>query len=637
MSFRFFLMFLLLLPMACTENIQDGKEGTHGWNDIRELNILLKERKEQEAIGIVLQKIYDLRKDTVQTVTDNTQIEYARLLFGLLVDAYLNSRQFTAGIVCLDSLEKISFWKENYRYDFPVAKARLYQEMGNNRQAIQWAATYLDLPECTDVGRLISYSEIISEIYIYCNNDLAKAVRILEKAVEAYRGGSMHSNIVPAISRLSIYYRMMGEYGKAVTFGQEAVENCNDSIPPQDVVIAYGAQANLYKELGLYQQALQQNATALHYSLASDSFGLGDLYRYRAEIFSLTGNQDSVFHYLHLDEQVSMCLQNIKGIFLNRLAIMKACLENPDSLQRALNLGLSICSDTANIPKWAQYQLDFYLGQLMQKVGDTQHAIPLIERASAGFASIHKVEMEEKANRMLMDYYRQMKMDDTFMHYYNRNLLFADSLRADEKLRAVAAANIRFGAEREKENNVFLSAWMSIQRYQPYQNICIFLGLLMLIGGSAGYLIYKKKAVHSLMERGEKEIRRLMTSRQELDRRNAQLAEQMEQMKIDHNLTAVRQLSGQRLLNKEDENMFRKSFAVVHPSYLPNLREYYPQLTRNEELLAMLICMNQSTDEIALIMSINRSSVNMIRSRMRKKMGLLKEDSLDEILKGYLS
>lgn len=128
-----------------------------------------------------------------------------------------------------------------------------------------------------------------------------------------------------------------------------------------------------------------------------------------------------------------------------------------------------------------------------------------------------------------------------------------------------------------------------------------------------------------------------MTSRQELDRRNAQLAEQMEQMKIDHNLTAVRQLSGQRLLNKEDENMFRKSFAVVHPSYLPNLREYYPQLTRNEELLAMLICMNQSTDEIALIMSINRSSVNMIRSRMRKKMGLLKEDSLDEILKGYLS
>jgi DNA-binding CsgD family transcriptional regulator len=70
---------------------------------------------------------------------------------------------------------------------------------------------------------------------------------------------------------------------------------------------------------------------------------------------------------------------------------------------------------------------------------------------------------------------------------------------------------------------------------------------------------------------------------------------------------------------------------------LPKLREKYPQLTRNEELLAMLICMNQSTDEIALIMGINRSSVNMIRSRMRKKIKLTKEESLDEVIKQYLS
>ncbi|MFR1325868.1 MAG: hypothetical protein ACLSCE_06335 [Bacteroides cellulosilyticus] len=51
----------------------------------------------------------------------------------------------------------------------------------------------------------------------------------------------------------------------------------------------------------------------------------------------------------------------------------------------------------------------------------------------------------------------------------------------------------------------------------------------------------------------------------------------------------------------------------------------------------MLICMNQSTDEIALIMGINRSSVNMIRSRMRKNIGLTKEESLDEVVKQFLS
>ena len=104
-----------------------------------------------------------------------------------------------------------------------------------------------------------------------------------------------------------------------------------------------------------------------------------------------------------------------------------------------------------------------------------------------------------------------------------------------------------------------------------------------------------------------------------------------------NNLTSIRQLTGQSLLSKEDENDFRQSFAVIYPFYLPKLREYYPQLTRNEELLAMLICMNQSTDEIALIMGINRNSVNMIRSRMRKNIGLTKEESLDEVVKQFLS
>ena len=133
-----------------------------------------------------------------------------------------------------------------------------------------------------------------------------------------------------------------------------------------------------------------------------------------------------------------------------------------------------------------------------------------------------------------------------------------------------------------------------------------------------------------LLGKHKQEIKKLITRQQELNRRNEQLTEQIEQAMANNNLTSIRQLNGQNLLS-------RQSFAVIHPLYLPRLREYYPQLTRNEELLAMLICMNQSTDEIALIMGINRNSVNMIRSRMRKNIGLAKEESLDEVVKQFLS
>ena len=46
----------------------------------------------------------------------------------------------------------------------------------------------------------------------------------------------------------------------------------------------------------------------------------------------------------------------------------------------------------------------------------------------------------------------------------------------------------------------------------------------------------------------------------------------------------------------------------------------------------MLIYLKQNTDEIALALGISRASVNTARSRIRKKLGLQKEDSLDEYL-----
>lgn len=178
---------------------------------------------------------------------------------------------------------------------------------------------------------------------------------------------------------------------------------------------------------------------------------------------------------------------------------------------------------------------------------------------------------------------------------------------------------------------------MQWQQQQLFYNICISITLLLLLITTTAYFIIRRKANHQLIENNKREIQTLIARQQGLNRRNEQLTEEIERAMATNNLNSIRQLTVQSLLSREDENAFRRSFATIHPSYLPKLRESYPQLTRNEELLAMLICMNQSTDEIALIMGINRNSVNVVRSRMRKNMELPKEKSLDEVLKQYLT
>lgn len=120
---------------------------------------------------------------------------------------------------------------------------------------------------------------------MYSGNNLPKAIQILEKAIDVYRKGGNFPNMLRIMSRLGIYYHLSGEYEKAIATNQEAIATYNDSIAPGNVVIAYGEQANLYAELGMYDQALEMNKKAQYYSMLKDSFGLGDLYRYRARSF----------------------------------------------------------------------------------------------------------------------------------------------------------------------------------------------------------------------------------------------------------------------------------------------------------------------------------------------------------------
>lgn len=639
MNIRKPLFLLLLFVGACaTDSHSPSTEDVGQWQQTAEkLTTLLKEEKFRETENLTKTKIAELLVNVNDTEKNDTLIKYARQILSISYYNYLKSKQFRSGIEYMDSLSQIPFIQENCKHELLSARASMHQMYGDNEQAIELANEYLQLPDYEDTDRFIPQAEIISGVYIYSGNDIPQAIRILEKAMKAYRQGGKYRNMLRIMSRLGIYYRLIGEYEKAVAINQEAISSYTDSIAPPNIVIAYGEQANLYAELGMYDRALQLNTEAQRYSLLKDSFGLGDLYRYRAAIFGQTGNKDSIFYYLNQAEKISALQGSFKGVFVNKVTTAEAYLEYPDSVQKALTLALSICPDSSRMPKWAKYELELHLGRALLQTGKAVQGIPLIEKATQGFIKMDMKSREQKANDILMDYYLDMNMKDAFIRCYRRSQTFIDSLNLAEKMRAVAAANIRFDTERKEKENTLLSAQVKLQKQQLFYNICISITLLLTLIISVAYFINKRKSNRLLLGKHKQEIKKLITRQQELNRRNEQLTEQIEQAMATNNLTSIRQLTGQNLLSKEDENDFRQSFAVIHPLYLPRLREYYPQLTRNEELLAMLICMNQSTDEIALIMGINRNSVNMIRSRMRKNIGLAKEESLDEVVKQFLS
>ncbi len=80
---------------------------------------------------------------------------------------------------------------------------------------------------------------------------------------------------------------------------------------------------------------------------------------------------------------------------------------------------------------------------------------------------------------------------------------------------------------------------------------------------------------------------------------------------------------------------FEENFDLVHDNFFKNLKEDYPYLTNNERKLCAFLKMNLSSKEIAELTNISVRSVELNRYRLRKRLGMDRDDSLNEWLQKY--
>ena len=91
-----------------------------------------------------------------------------------------------------------------------------------------------------------------------------------------------------------------------------------------------------------------------------------------------------------------------------------------------------------------------------------------------------------------------------------------------------------------------------------------------------------------------------------------------------------------RMRDDDGEARFRLLFEKAYPQFLGKLKTVLPNISRKEELLCMLIVLGKNSAQIENILCIARSSVNMARYRLRQKLGLTRNDSLDDFLKSMI-
>ena len=100
-------------------------------------------------------------------------------------------------------------------------------------------------------------------------------------------------------------------------------------------------------------------------------------------------------------------------------------------------------------------------------------------------------------------------------------------------------------------------------------------------------------------------------------------------------ITSIQKFIQSNLHFEEDWDGFKVPFEQVHPRFFDKLQSRFPDLTPNEQKLCAYTRISLSNKEIARLLNINTSSVEMSRYRLKKKMSLEASINLTDFIQRF--
>lgn len=241
-----------------------------------------------------------------------------------------------------------------------------------------------------------------------------------------------------------------------------------------------------------------------------------------------------------------------------------------------------------------------------------------------------------------------------------KNLQFSKDL-SEELFGLRSANNIdileikdAFRVENEKQKSVLEAAKFNRLEQQQktlfFRNIALTVSIvsLILISGIIVWYLHKRRKSEQqdflnrqlLSKEKNAEIlalknRELTTSALQLIQKDALILEIKDTLKSfkQGNEGEIKQILTKIKINKNlDWKEFNARFTSVNKVFYKSLSEKFPELTRRDHRLCALIKLNFSSKEISSLLGISSESVNTSRYRLRKKMGLKKDDNLFDVI-----
>ena len=398
--------------------------------------------------------------------------------------------------------------------------------------------------------------------------------------------------------------------------------------------------SNLYSKIGRVYYAKKEYELALSYyekalkitrkygndkSVARDLNNLGSVYEYQ-------NKYENALIYFEEALKINLEANRLTWIAINYHNIAKIYSDKnePDSAIKYYNKAIEIDRDLGNKSNIAQDL--FSLGYHYQQLGAHKKAIPVYKESEGLCSEINDLRTLIMVSQELSTSYSAIGKHDLALQKYMLFHAVSDSLFNSKSSRRIIEMELQYQFDMEK-SSLLIEEQQKRIIFLASIGVLLLVVLLMTILYSRSKLREKANIIQqsSLQDKLSYSESEIITNIIQLSEKNETLSQIVKQL---NDLSIRLRKQDQELVNKiissvkerMDQNIWKEfeiRFKEVNGTFYDKLTKKHPDLTPNEMRLCAFLKLNMSTKEIASITNQSPASLNVARSRLRKKLNIV--------------
>ncbi|MFP2996644.1 tetratricopeptide repeat protein [Spongiivirga sp. MCCC 1A20706] len=591
--------------------------------------------------------------DSMLTIVKTTKVDStkaATLLEVAKLYRHNDPDQFLAYLKkSLEISEKTKdYLNQGNAYSYITAYYNIKGKLDSARYSVNESIKYYALAK--DTLRIMK-QKINVAYFDYYSGKREKAIKLLDSIEPVFMKYKDEANLANVYTIKYLYYEAMGYDNIALELIQKALKIYKKVEDKARIAQSLTMIAKIYKEQKKYHEALESYKESLEVCKETNNKTLeaqtqkfmGDIY---TSLQDFDKARDHLMESLKLSKELNFTFNTANTISL--LGVLEAKQENYDEAISFYNESLAIAKSMNNTDQLAVNHRN--LGVAYNKQKKYKKALYHLDKAIT-------ISKNSKSFDLLIGSYHEKSYSQENLGDYKQalsslhdNVKLYDSIFTVKNQQKVEELTIIYETEKKEQQITQQQTEISLLEEQKKVDS---LQKTMLGGGLAlsilliGFGIYgfherirrnkiEKEKIESDLEFKTKE---LTTHALHLAKKNEvlnDLKEKAKVLKADADADPGYQMLIQTInFDLQDDNNwenFSKYFEEVHKDFNANAQEKYPSITSNDLRLMALLKMNLSSKEIANILNISSDGIKKARQRLRKKMGIDSNESLEAVV-----